>query len=580
MKSKIKNLYHYAIGHKKFSAVLLVFIALGVYSIFKDDATATTTQYIFAKVQKQNVSVSVTGSGQVSALDQVDILSEVSGTIDYVGVKAGDNVAKGKVIAHIDSADAERAVQNADLNLTNAEIAYNKAKKLYDNQLGQSPTTVSDLAKALDDGYNAVANAFIDLPKIFMDVDDIYYDPTNSPYFSDMNVLSVGGDLGIKYKYDSGVILDTAKTDYERVFEDYKKTSSGASQKEITDLIAETYSVVKRLSLALTGAHNTIDFLSDRMASTIPSAVETDKSLLSSYITKTTNHMTKLSDALTDIEDAGDSAVTAEINLKSAELSLNQAQDSLKSAKENLFDHTIIAPFAGVIAKVPIATGDKVSTVTSAATIITKNMKVTISLNEVDATKISVGNKATLTFDAIEDLVIEGIVYEIDVVGTVSNGVVSYDANISFDAANNPIKAGMTTNVAISTQSITDVLAISSTAISTKDGKNFVLVPIDSTNAKSTTDKTALKEVEIKTGLSGDELTEITTGLAEGDTYVSGTKTSAASKNTSGSLFSMFGGRNTQTSSRTTSSSSASKTSSTRTSSQNTIEGGAPMPPQ
>lgn len=547
MKSKIKTLYSYALKYalknKMFSAVILVFAVLAVYGIFKTgDSGPTATQYIFSKVEKQNVVILVTGSGQVSALDQVDVSSEVSGTINYVGVKAGDSVTKWQTIAYLDNTDALRAVDNADINLANAQIAYDKAKKLYGNQLGESDTTISDLAQALDDGYGAVVNAFIDLPNIFMDVEDIYYEPTNSPYFSDINISSsFGSSLGIKYKYDAGTTFDSAKKDYAAVFEQYKNTSANSSQKEITDLILETRDLVKKLSSSLTGTYNTIDYLSDRMTGSLPTEVATDKNLLSSYITKTTGHVSKLSTALTTIEDAGNSMATAEINLKTAQLSLNQAQDSLKTAKEELSNHTIVAPFDGVIAKVPLEAGDKVSNGSALATIITKVMKVSILLNEVDATKIKVGDKATLTFDAIDGLTMEGTVYEVDVLGTVSNGVVSYGVNISFDGNDNRIKAGMTTNISISTGSASNVLAISSAAISSNNGKSYVFVPVSNTTAKSTTDKTTLKEVEVLTGLSGDELTEITSGLLEGETYVSGTKVVSGGKSTTGSLLGSFG---------------------------------------
>lgn len=591
MKSKLLSFYSYVKNHKKISIAVLAIAAIVIYSVLKTSGTATAeTNYVFSKAEKNNVTVSVTGSGQVSALDQIDITSEVSGTVDYVGAKEGDTVTKGKVIAHLDNSDASRAVDNAELSLTNAQTAYKKAEKLYQNQLGNSSTTVSDLAQALDDGYNAVADTFIDLPKIFMDVSNIYYNPSNSAYFSDPNVLSVGSDLGIKYKYDAGTIFDSAKKDYDNLFIKYKNTSDNASQEEIIALISKTHDLVKKLSLALTGTHNTIDYLSDRMTSDIPSQVSTDKNILSSHITSVTNHMTKLSSALTAIENANDSATSAELSLKSAELSLNQAEDTLKDAKKTLANHSIVAPFDGVIAKAPLEVGDKISTGGTAATIITKAMKVSISLNEVDATKISVGDKATLTFDAIDGLTMEGTVYKIDVVGTVSNGVVSYGVDISFDNADNRIKAGMTTSISISAESASNVLAVSSAAISSKDGKSYVLVPASETTAKSTTDKTSLKEVQVETGLSGDELTEIKSGLREGDIYVSGATVTAKSSS-SGSLFSMFGGPGStrtsssksasSSSSKTTSTSNTFKTSSSGSGSQNSSGGsGTPTPPQ
>lgn len=581
---KIKNLFDYAKNHKKYSIFILVIIILAIFGISKFfDSEETVTQYIFAKVTKQDVTISVSGSGQVSALDEVNITAEVSGDIDYVNVKAGDIVKKGQILAHIESTDAKRAVSNAEINLTNEQIAYEKAQKIYKNQIGQSTTTISDLDQAIDDGYTTITSVFIDLPKILNDVSDIYYDPSNSPYFSDENIRFVASEIAIDYKYEAGIILDSVKKDYESLFKIYKNLSPNSSQADVVNLTSKTREVLKKLSSALTGTYNTIEYVSDRTTGTKPTEISTDKSILSSYITKTTSYISQLSSSLTKIEEAEDSATTADINLKSAELDLNEAEDSLKTAKENLTNHTIISPFDGVISKINIEAGDKISNNGAIATVITNNKKVSISLNEVDAAKISIGDKAILTFDAIDELTMQGTVYDIDVVGTVSNGVVSYGANISFDSTDNRIKAGMTTNISIATKSANNVLAISSAAISTKNNKNYVSIPISTNNKESTTDAFSLKEIEIQTGLSGDELTEIIGGLSEGDTYVSGTKTVKNNTDSSGSLFSMFGRSSTRGSMRNTSSNSSSSGSGSSSNSRTTNNqsgSGMPMPPQ
>jgi RND family efflux transporter MFP subunit len=588
MKTKIKKIWNYSKRHKKISITILIVCIIAIYGIVRNSgSTISETHYVFAKAQKSNVTISVTGSGQVSALDQIEIKSEVSGTIDYVATKEGDTVKKGQVIAHVENTDAKRSVSNAELSLTNAETAFSKAERTYKNQLGQSQTSPSDLEQSLDNGYTAVANAFIDLPKIFMDVSEIFYEPTNSPYFNDLSVRSAGGDLGIEYKYEAGRAFDSAQKEYDTVFKEYKNMPANPSKSQIVTLISDTHSLVKNLSSALNATHNTIDYLSDRIMTNVPNEITTDKNIISSYVSKTTGHMTKLSSSLTEIENAEDSATNAELSLKSAELSLNQAQDSLKDAKETLYNHTITAPFDGVISKIPVEADDKISNSASIATIITKAMKVSISLNEVDAAKIKVGDKAILTFDAIDNLSINGTVDRIDVVGTVNNGVVSYTADISFDGNDDRIKAGMTTNVSISTGSVSDVLAVSSAAISSHDGKSYVLVPVSATTEKSTADKSSLKEVEVQTGLSGDELTEITGGLSEGETYVSGTQTKTAN-DSSNSLLSLFGRKqtNTRSSSNTstkTSTQSSSSSNSSATKSSNTggfQNGSAPMPPQ
>ncbi|MDD5433706.1 MAG: hypothetical protein PHE77_03610, partial [Candidatus Pacebacteria bacterium] len=56
-----------------------------------------------------------------------------------------------------------------------------------------------------------------------------------------------------------------------------------------------------------------------------------------------------------------------------------------------------------------------------------------ISLNEVDVAKVKIGQRAIITFDAIDELEITGKVEDVDTIGTVSQGVVSYNVKIIFD---------------------------------------------------------------------------------------------------------------------------------------------------
>ena len=69
-----------------------------------------------------------------------------------------------------------------------------------------------------------------------------------------------------------------------------------------------------------------------------------------------------------------------------------------------------------------------------------------VTLNEVDAAKVTVGQAATLTFDAISGLSLAGKVVEIDPVGTVSQGVVNYNVQVSFNDTTNQVKPGMSTS--------------------------------------------------------------------------------------------------------------------------------------
>ncbi|MBU1032868.1 HlyD family efflux transporter periplasmic adaptor subunit, partial [Patescibacteria group bacterium] len=131
------------------------------------------------------------------------------------------------------------------------------------------------------------------------------------------------------------------------------------------------------------------------------------------------------------LEDSKDGAEDIEIKtslntIAQKSSSLQNAHDTLRDAIEELNNHTVRAPFNGVIAKIGVKNTDQVSASTVLTTLLTKAKIAQVSLNEVDVSNVKVGQKATLTFDAVQDLTIAGSVSEVDMVGTVSQGVVTY----------------------------------------------------------------------------------------------------------------------------------------------------------
>ena len=73
-------------------------------------------------------------------------------------------------------------------------------------------------------------------------------------------------------------------------------------------------------------------------------------------------------------------------------------------------NYYVYAPYDGTVAKVNVQLDQPASSGTSVATFITEQKIADISLNEVDAAKIQAGQNVTLTFDAIPNLSIAGVV--------------------------------------------------------------------------------------------------------------------------------------------------------------------------
>ncbi len=528
----------YIFAHKIISIiVIIVLVGIG-YGIFGGSGDAAgETRYILGRVSNGSLVSSVTGTGQVAASEQTNIAPNVSGDeITAVLVKAGDEVAKGQAIAYIESSDAAKAVSNAGLSYESAQLEYEKAQKA--NTAQQADSSTSDIKKAYESGYNALANAFIDLPAIFMGLSDIYYIPSHSPYFSDNNLNIRAGQTAVNYKLQAGITFDQAKKEYDRTFVVYKTLTVDSSPTEIASLLESTQSILKQLLSSLSGTYSTIEYVNDRYTSAAPSEMTSDKAQLSGYISKVNGNLSSIDNVITDIDDAKDSSTTSDLDMRSADLAKSKAADALRDAKTALADHVVRAPFSGLIAKVSGKVGDKASTGTAIATIISKNKLVSITLNEIDAAKVKSGDKAVLTFDALDDLVLEGHVSNVDLVGTVSQGVVSYNVEIAFDQNDARVKPGMTVNAEMIASSKSNVLLVPSSAIKTVGGKSFVQV-------MSEDGKPINKEVMI--GDANDFSVEILSGLEEGDQIIARTITASAGTAQSSSLLNSLTNRNRST---------------------------------
>jgi RND family efflux transporter MFP subunit len=247
--------------------------------------------------------------------------------------------------------------------------------------------------------------------------------------------------------------------------------------------------------------------------------------------------------ALADIKAGADSIdIKVALNtIAQRQSSLQNARDAVQDAYDTLNDYTVRAPISGQIAKINVQEANQVSPSTALATLITKAKIAKITLNEVDVAKVAVGQKATLTFDAVPDLTIAGTVAEVDLIGTASQGVVSYTVKIAFDTQDDRIKAGMSVAASVITDTRVNVLIVPNSAIKQTNGASMVQTlastASDAEAAQGVTSKTEPDTKQVETGLANDQSTEIISGLNEGDrvvvrTIVSGATATAARQST------------------------------------------------
>lgn len=235
----------------------------------------------------------------------------------------------------------------------------------------------------------------------------------------------------------------------------------------------------------------------------------------------------------------------AEVANDNAYDNLRQSQANLTSASYTyrLTSPTITAPFSGTVGSVGLVEGMVLSSSTSTTNINSQRVAVikgdslpviSVSLSEVDVPKVKVGQKVTVTLDSISGSTFTGVVATVDRVGTVASNVTSYNANIKLDSGSDLILPNMAATANIVLETKTDVLSVPSTALTTQNGQNYAKTLV---NGKEV-------DVPVEVGISSDTDTEITSGLTEGETVITGTTTTGAASSTTRSVFSTggFGG--------------------------------------
>lgn len=81
--------------------------------------------YSTASVEKQNISTSITATGTIEPVTEVEVGTQVSGIIDKIYVDYNSEVHRGQVIAELDKTNLLSELASAQSNLSNSQSALN-----------------------------------------------------------------------------------------------------------------------------------------------------------------------------------------------------------------------------------------------------------------------------------------------------------------------------------------------------------------------------------------------------------------------------------------------------------------------
>jgi macrolide-specific efflux system membrane fusion protein len=161
-------------------------------------------------------------------------------------------------------------------------------------------------------------------------------------------------------------------------------------------------------------------------------------------------------------------------------------------------------------------------------------MQVSANFAEADATRLTVGQVANVSWAALTGATATGKVATIAPTATTSNNVNSYAVIMSLDAVPSGVRIGQTVTARVTVAQADNVLRLPNAAVRAVGNRHQVTV--------STNGTTQVATVEV--GVQGDTFTEITSGLDEGEQVLIVTTTTTNTNGGTGGLGGLggFGG--------------------------------------
>ena len=467
-----------------------------------------------------------------------------------------DDRAKAKNAIDQAKISLDQAKSSADQNIRNSENNVSVAEN--NLRLNSDEKTSAIVNDAYDNLQNSLKSINITVAKSLQDADSILgVDDTgvNDSFESLLGVKNSGTYSNAKDSYY------TAKSDKNNLNSAVMSLNSASSQTDIDRVAVLAESALNSIDTLLYNTKITLDNtiisinLSQSQLDSLRSKIDSSRSGISSANSSLTSNLQAISSAKrslagyqlsyqkalddlaatktstaqsiananNNVSNKNAALASAQISydqlvapataadLASSRSSLSSASVSVDKAKFNIAQATLISPIDGVVSLLNYKAGDIITDNTKpVVTIINNNtLFIEVNIEETDISKVTVGQKARATFDAVDGLTLDGEVSFISLTSqTSSNGIVTYLVRVLFtNPKDNPIREGMTASVNFITAEALNVLNIPVEAVRNVSGKPSVEIP-DGTFVPVTTGFTDGKSVEIISGLNlGDKIT-------------------------------------------------------------------------
>lgn len=480
--------------------VIIVIIAAAVKSCGLGEKTAeNTSTYTFDTAVKTSIVESLSGTGTLEPADKYTVTTLLKGDILTDSFEEGDIVEADQVLYQIDSSDMQTTIERAEISAKSAQRSYETAVKDLDNlnvktkvggvvtdvlvEVGDQVSAGQEIAKVRDS-----ATMTIELPFPADEADTFY----------------IGQSAQVTL-YGS---FETLSGKVESI--------SGASEVQAGNKIVKNVTIsvenpgaISEEQIATAEVGTSGSTQSGKFKYNENRSVNAEVS--GEVVAIVNDEGSEVSSGSTIIRLESDNVTNS---VQSASDSVKDAQLSLENQYETLEDYTIKSPIKGTVIEKKKKAGDTIDSNAELCTIYDLSyLKMTMNIDELDISKVKVGQEVTVTADAVQGQTFKGKVTKINMAGTTTNGVTTYPVEVQIEDTEG-LLPGMNVSTEIIVNQVEDVVAIPVGAVVRGDK---VLVKTGNTSTDDPTVPAGYEYVNVETGVSNDQYVEIKSGINEGD---------------------------------------------------------------
>lgn len=483
--------------------VLCVAVAGGVFLLRPQQAkpASVDASYTEAAPERRDVTNTLSGTGTLNPANTYTVKSLVDGKVLTGTIEEGNIVEESNVLYTIDSSDASTNFEKAEIAMQQAQRSYDK---VVDRQYVRAEVAgvVSSLKVTKGDEVTSGQEVAVirDSSRMLLTLEFPAADAAN---------FSVGQSAAVTldgtFEQLNGTVTSVSGTD---------ALSAG-------NLLTRTVTITVKNAGGLTTAQAataSINGVSSIGSATF--AYQAERTLTAQAAgTVTSINVQEGSDVAKDDIILGLSGDDLTESIQSASESLRSAEISMQNLQDTMNNYTITAPISGTIIEKDAKVGDAVKTGDTLCIVYDLSyLEMSINVDELQISSISVGQQVQITADAVPDKTYVGTVTRVSMKGASNGGTTTYPVSIRIDDTDG-LRPGMNANAEIVVAEAKNALVVPNAAVVRG---SYVLVTKDSPSAANADTAMEAPEgfvyVPVKTGVSDDDYTQIVSGIQEGDT--------------------------------------------------------------